>query len=203
MKLTKDKMRLILITLVSVIIMGLALSVLNLIDWGNDPFTYMNVNIAKKLSISLGNWQVILNIIMFIPVIIWGRKQIGIGTVFNMVLVGYSVDFFSWIWNVTGFDNIFDSMLVKGIMMIPAIIIFVFSAATYMSTDLGTAPYDALPFIIAERIKKIPFKYVRFCWDLLTVIIGFVVSGRLAIVTVCMMLFLGQTVSFVKEKFFK
>lgn len=203
MKLTKDKMKLILITFVSVIIMGLALSVLNLINWGNDPFTYMNVSIAKKLSVSLGNWQVALNIIMFIPVVIWGRKQIGIGTIFNMVLVGYSVDFFTWVWNVTGVDNLFDSMIIKGVMMVPAIIIFVFSAATYMSTDLGTAPYDALPFIISEKIKKVPFKNVRFCWDLITVIIGFIVSGRLAIVTVCMMLFLGQTVAFVKEKFFK
>ncbi len=203
LRITKETFKLVLITLVSVIVMGFALSVLNLVDWGNDPFTYMNISIADRLNISLGNWQVILNIIMFIPVIIWGRNQIGIGTIFNMVLVGYSVDFFSWVWVQTGFDAFVDGMLIKLLVMIPAIIVFVFSAATYMSTDLGTAPYDALPFMIAGKIKKIPFKYVRFCWDLMTVIIGLVVSGRLGIVTVAMMLFLGQTVAFVRAKFFK
>ncbi len=203
MKLTKEVVKLAVITLISVIVMGLALSVLNLVNLGNDPFTYMNIKIAEKFDISLGNWQVVLNIIMFIPVIIWGRKQIGIGTIFNMVLVGYSVDFFSWIWNISGFDTIFDSMVVRILIMIPAIIVFVFSAAVYMSTDLGTAPYDAIPFMIAKRFAKIPFKYVRFCWDLVTVIIGFVVSGQLGIVTVAMMLFMGQAVSFVKNKIIK
>ncbi len=203
LRITKETIKLVLITLVSVIVMGLALSVLNLVDWGNDPFTYMNISIAERVGISLGNWQVILNIIMFIPVIIWGRKQIGIGTIFNMVLVGYSVDFFSWVWTQTGFDIFVEGVVVKILVMIPAIVLFVFSAATYMSTDLGTAPYDALPFMIAGWIKKVPFKYVRFCWDLMTVIIGLIVSGRLGIVTVCMMLFLGQTVAFVREKFFK
>lgn len=203
LRITEETIKLVLITLISVIVMGLALSVLNLVDWGNDPFTYMNISIAYRLGISLGNWQVILNIIMFIPVIIWGRKQIGIGTIFNMVLVGYSVDFFSWVWTQTGFDAVVDGMVIKILVMIPAIVVFVFSAATYMSTDLGTAPYDALPFMIAGWIKRVPFKYVRFCWDLMTVIIGLIVSGRLGIVTVAMMLFLGQTVAFVREKFFK
>lgn len=191
------------ITLISVILMGISLSVLNIIDYGMDSFTYMNVSIAHKFGWSLGNWQIILNVLMFIPVIIWGRKQIGIGTVFNMVLVGYTVDFCMWMWNMTGIDKLLDNIVIKIIVMLFALVIFIFSAATYMSTDLGTAPFDALPIMFSEKFSNIPFKLVRTVWDLCAVLIGFIFSGKVGIVTILMVLFLGQTVEFIRGKMFK
>ena len=53
--------------------------------------------------------------------------------------------------------------------------------------------------MISEKIKKVPFKVIRFIWDAATVAIGFVFSGRVGIVTILMMLFLGQTVAFVRS----
>lgn len=191
------------ITLISVILMGVSLSFLNIIDYGMDSFTYMNVSIAHKFGLSLGNWQMVINVLMFIPVIIWGRKQIGIGTVFNMVLVGYTVDFCMWIWNITGIDRLFNNIAIKIIVMLFALVVFIFSAATYMSTDLGTAPFDALPIMFSEKFSNIPFKLVRTVWDLCAVLTGFIFSGKVGIVTILMVLFLGQTVEFVRGKMFK
>lgn len=88
----------VLLTLVSVLCMGVMLSIINIIDWGMDSFSYMNISIANKIGWSMGNWQMLLNIIMFIPVVLWGRKYLGIGTILNMVLVGYTLDFCTWIW---------------------------------------------------------------------------------------------------------
>ncbi len=190
----------IIITLVSVVFMGISVSVLNLIDWGMDPFTYMNVSISNKFGWSLGNWQLLLNVLMFIPVIIWGRKQIGIGTVFNMVLVGYIVDLCMWLWGNLSIITYLENIVIKVIVMLIALIIFIYSAATYMATDLGTAPFDALPIIVSDRVKKVPFKVIRFTWDLSATVIGFVFSGRVGIVTVLMVLFLGRTVEAVREK---
>ncbi len=191
------------ITFIAVIFMGITLSVLNLINYGMDSFTYMNVSISGRIGWSLGNWQILINVIMFIPVIIWGRKQIGIGTVFNMVLVGYTVDFCMWIWGKTGFANLLSDQFVKIVFMLVALVIFILAAATYMSTDLGTAPFDALPIIISENLPKVSFKIIRFLWDLSAIIIGFTVSGKVGIVTILMMIFLGPTVGFVRGRMFK
>lgn len=199
---TKTKLKLTVLTFFSVIVMGFALSLLNIVDLGTDPFSFMNWSISDALGIGFGNWQVILNVIMFIPVIIFGRKQIGIGTLFNMVLVGYSVEFFSWIWQVVSFDTLISSMTMRLVLMVPSLVIFVASAAIYMSADLGTAPYDALPLIISEKLPKIPFRLVRFVWDSAAVVIGALVSGSVGIVTILMAIFMGQTVAFVKNKFF-
>ena len=191
------------ITLISVIFMGISLSVLNIIDWGMDPFTYMNVSISGKIGWTLGNWQILLNVLMFIPVIIWGRKHIGIGTVFNMVLVGYTVDFCMWIWGKVGLAKYLENTVVYIIAMIIMVAVFIVSAATYMAADLGTAPYDALSMMISEKLPKVSFTVVRLLWDVITVVIGFIFSGKLGVVTVLMVLFLGKTVEIVREKLFK
>ena len=85
--------------ILAVIVMGFALSWLGLGNFGTDPFTSMNLAISGRLGMSLGNWQALLNCLLFIIVILWGREYIGFGTLANMFLVGYSIDFFSWVWS--------------------------------------------------------------------------------------------------------
>lgn len=187
------------LTLISVLFMGITLSVLKLLDLGMDSFTYMNVNIANKAGWALGNWQLCLNVVMFIPVILWGRKHLGIGTIFNMVLIGYTVDFCTWIWELINLESFLDGLVVRYIVMLPVLVVFIFAAAIYMSTDMGTAPFDALPMMISEKIPKVSFKVVRFIWDLTAVTIGFVLSGKVPIVTILLVIFLGNTIAFVRK----
>lgn len=189
----------VLLTLISVLFMGITLSVLKLLDLGMDSFTYMNVNIANKAGWALGNWQLCLNVVMFIPVILWGRKHLGIGTIFNMVLIGYTVDFCTWIWELIDLESFLDGQVVRYIVMLPVLVVFIFAAAIYMSTDMGTAPFDALPMMISEKIPKVSFKVVRFIWDLTAVAIGFVLSGKVPIVTILLVIFLGNTIAFVRK----
>ncbi len=190
------------ITLVAVLFMGVGLSVLNLVDLGTDPFTFMNVSVSSAIGWTLGNWLLFINVILFIPVILWGREQIGIGTVFNMVLVGYTVDLCAFVWDRIGYAALMENVFVRIASMIAALVLFIFSAATYMSTGLGTAPYDAQALILSRFMKKVPFKLIRSILDLIMLTVGAIVSGKLGIVTVLMMLFLGTTVEFVHKKWF-
>ena len=56
---------------------------------GLDPFTAMNTGISNKLGIGLGVYQLAVNLVIFIFILWLDRKQIGIGTILNMVLVGF------------------------------------------------------------------------------------------------------------------
>ena len=189
----------ILLTFVSIIFLGIALSVLTIMDYGMDPFTYMNVNIANRLGWSLGNWQLVFNIFLFIPVILWGKKQIGIGTIFNMVMVGYTVDFCCWIWNLIGLGAHLSRPVIGIPVMLAMVFLFIFSAATYMSTGLGASPVDAPPLILWQRFPKIPFRVIRFAWDATAVVIGYLLCGEMGIVTILMLLFLGTAVEMVSK----
>jgi uncharacterized membrane protein YczE len=185
------------IVVLAVIAMGFSLSWLVLVDMGTDPCTSMNLAISARLGMSLGNWQALLNCILFIFVIFLGRENIGFGTLANMFLVGYSLDFFTWIWEKCGIPQYFTSMAVRVAVLFPALILFVFVASLYMDVQLGTSPYDAMSFIIAKYLPKVPFRIVRIAYDLLVIVIAWAFGAKIGIVTILMGFTLGPVITFV------
>lgn len=188
------------VVILAVIIMGFALSWLVRVDLGIDPYTSMNLAISDKLDISLGNWQALLNTVMFLAVIAFGREYIGFGTLANMFLVGYALDFFSWLWDMLLPADAFDSMLVRILVLIPALAVFVLSAAVYMDVELGTAPYDAIPIMISKRLKKVPFSIVRMTFDTSVIILGLCFGAKIGIVTILMAFTLGPVIAWMGER---
>ena len=172
-----DKARLV-IVVCAVIMMGLALSFLNRTNLGTDPCTMFNLGMSRLLGISLGTWQALFNSFLFIFVFIFARNQIGWGTLANMFLVGYSFDFFTWLNNKWIAQDAFDSMAVRILVMIPALFVFIMAASAYMGASLGTSPYDAISYILADKIKKVPFRVIRIIYDLVVCIAGWAESSR-------------------------
>lgn len=190
--------RLVLVVIV-VIVMGLCLSFLEPCGFGTDPCTCMNLGISRKIGMTLGNWQALLNCILFLVVIVFDRGQLGWGTVANMFLVGYSFDFFTWLNAKWMPEGAFDFMPARILIVIPALFVFVLAASAYMASDLGTSPYDAVPFIIASKCKKIPFRIVRMIWDISVCIIGFLFGSTVGVVTLIMAFVLGPVIAWMKE----
>ena len=91
--------------------------------------------------------------------------------------------------------------------MVPGLIIFVIMAAVYMQSGHGTAPYDAVSFLISDKIKKYTgkdtFRVVRIIYDLVAPCIGYAAGGEVGIMTVCMVIMMGPTVDYVGRVFEK
>ena len=183
----------------AVIVMGFSLSLLLLVDLGTDPCTLMNVAVAKQIGISLGNWQALLNTILLVIVVIFGGRNLGFGTLANMFLVGYAIDFFSWMWSRILPEGAFSSWGVRIGVLIPALVIFTLAAAVYMDMDMGTAPYDAIPFIVSKYLPKVPFRVVRMAFDFTVMVIGMIFGGKIGIVTFLMALTLGPVIAWVGD----
>lgn len=186
--------------ILAVIVMGFCLSWLVLVDMGTDPCTSFNLAVAAKLGMSLGNWQALLNIFLFLFVIFFDKESIGFGTLANMFLVGYSLDFFSWIWSMVLPAGLFDSMAVRILVLIPALAVFIAAAAVYMDVKLGTSPYDAIPFIISGWCHKVSFRVIRICFDVCVIILALCFDGKVGIVTIVMGFTLGPVIAFVGKK---
>lgn len=205
----KKNRRRILLVILAVIGMGLSLSFLIRTDLGGDPYTCMNLAIADRIKLSFGHWQALINVVLLVIVFLCDRSLIGIGTVANMFLVGYCVDFFTWVENIFLPESI-TSPLVRGLTAIPALILFVISAALYMCCELGVAPYDAAAFLLHKgitkhpKLQKVPFRAVRIPYDFLACGICLLFGGSIGVVTVFISLFLGPVVDktgdFLKKK---
>ena len=189
---------------VAVVFMGFGVSWLSFIGWGTDPCSVMNFAISEKIGWSFGNWQAFLNVLLFLIVIWRDKKKIGFGTLFNMFVVGYACDFMTWLRNRLWPDLTLDLIWVKILVMLVVLAIFVFAAAVYMSVELGTAPYDALPYIISDLLPKVNFRWVRIAWDVTMTIIGICIggifSGKFGVVTAIMAFALGPVIGLVGEK---
>ena len=186
--------------MIGVCCMGFGLYWLDHIKFGTDSWTTFNLALSAITGVSYGNTILVTNIVLFVFVLIFGRREIGIGTVANMVLVGYAKDFFEWVFSHFIPDEFFAPFINRCLVLVPALAWFVIFAAVYMAVDLGTSPYDAVPNILSARIKKIPFMYIRIAYDALWAVIGFFLGGTVGAVTVLIALFLGPCITWVKKK---
>ena len=194
----------ILLMLVGVILMGVGVQFLNRTNLGPDPFSAMNYGFSAMLGISFGTTQLIFNAILFILVLFMDRKLFGLGTIGNMVIVGYSADFTGWVVDKLGLLPATGDMTlgIKLAIMVPTLILFLFAAALYMNCGLGTSPYDALPVLLHRGVEKatkkqIPYRFIRMLYDGTATIVAFAVGGTVGVVTVLMVFTLGPCVDVV------
>lgn len=182
------------------IAMGFCLTWILRINLGSDPCTSMNAGISSHLPISFGTWSLLLNIVLFLIVLACDRSLFGAGTIANMVLCGYSVDFFGWLVDARIPETFFQSWPARIGICIPALALFILAAAVYMSLDVGVAPYDAIPMILAQRQHKLSFRAVRTLWDLLALAIGIATGAAFGIVTLIMAFTLGSVITWVSRQ---
>ena len=187
--------------------MGFFLSFLMLCGLGTDPCSFMNKAISLRIGMLFGTWQLIINAVMLIIVVFWDRSSLGFGTVFNMVLVGYYVDFFDWLWGKIIPAHYFTDPLSRWLIFIGALLCFIVSAAVYINSDMGVAPYDALPKIITEKVAarfpKCPKMLIRMAWDFSAVAVGTLAGGKPVIGIILMAVFLGPVISLIGRLFFR
>ena len=75
---------------VGVLFMGFAVAALVQADLGTDPFTTACLAFAARMGWLLGSAELLVNAVMFCLVLWQDPHRIGLGTLANMVLVGYT-----------------------------------------------------------------------------------------------------------------
>lgn len=165
------------LSLISIVIMGLGISLFSVSGFGVDPFTSMNMNVASTIGIGFGTYQLIVNFVILLYVIIVAhRGLVGVGTVFNMVGCGYVCEFF---------QNIFEPMVkehytlaLRVPLLAAGIITLCFACSLFFTVNVGVGPYDAIGFMLSRGIR-LEYKWVRVITDVTVVLVGLVVSGGL------------------------
>lgn len=190
------------VMLIGVILMGMGIAFFEKVQVGTDPCTVLNLSVAQNVLHwpDLGLWQLIWNCVLLAIVLLREFRFIGVGSLANMVLVGFSREFFKPIVELLLPGDV-HSLLVRGGVFIPTMLIFLFSVAFYMVADMGTAPYDAIPQIIAARQKKVPAAVVRILFDGTAATLGVLLGGQIGIFTVAAALFLGPVIAAIAAKF--
>ena len=160
----------------SIIIMGFGIALFSVSGFGVDPFTSMNMNVSSAIGIGYGTYQMAVNLAILIFVIaVAHRGLVGIGTVANMIGVGYTCEFFMGIMN-RGFAGHLSSLPFRLALLVAGIVVLCFASSLFFTANVGVGPYDALGFMFSNA-AKVPFKWARVITDVLVVLIGAAANG--------------------------
>jgi len=183
-------------TIFGVLIAGFSVGMFNFSAFGMDPFQVFAHGVWAYLPLGYGTFYLLLNLIMLIFIFFIDRRKIGLGTVINIFLLGYVVQFSSWLFQ-TWIPN--PSLILKIIFLCIGIIIICFGSSLYFISDLGVSTYDAVALILSEK-KVARFQYCRISSDLICTIIGYLLGATVGIGTVITAFFMGPIISFFNRK---
>jgi uncharacterized membrane protein YczE len=185
---------------VGILILGFSISLLRYSALGTDPYTTMNLGISETLNMSFGSYQLIVNSLLFILMLTYQRNKVGIGTVVNMVMVGFIADFFFPLVNQALPVN--DDITFRLLVTIIAVFLACIGISMYMESELGIAPYDALTNIVIDGVKKVkvPFFAARMIIDIIAVTIGFTFGAIVGIATILLAFLTGPIVHIIRGK---
>lgn len=192
--------------LTGILFISLCVGCYRLSNFGVDAFTCMNLGISGFLYMSFGTWQLIMNAAILAVVFFTVRKNIGAGTIINMVCVGYGADFICWI--VEDMLKVEAGLPLRILFLAAGCLFAGLGVAFYIVADMGIAPYDSVAFIIQKALKgKMQFQYARVCSDVGVVAIGVLfclASGGdlwkiVGVGTVCNACFNGPLIQFFRE----
>lgn len=182
------------------VIIGLAINLLRISLFGNDPFSCMQLGFSKVFNVSYGTCVIIFNLIAIVPIFIIDRSYIQFGTLVNMFLLGPIVDAWYAVMISVYPDLGYISFAARVACLIIGVILCCYGGSMYMMTNLGMGPYDAIGWII-EKItnKKVPFKYARMGIDGTATVAGFILGSIVGAGTLIMALGTGPLITFFNE----
>ncbi len=190
--------------LVGVIAMGVCVAFLDLTDLGTDPYSALNLGLSRITPISFGTWELLVNGLLLIIVLFFDKSKLGLGTVGNMVVIGYTKDFVSFILEKYFSLTVITDLKWRIIVMLIAVFFFIVAVALYVNAGLGSSAYDALPYVIHSKLNKVMKKGVRFSvvrilFDLFFTLVAYLIKGEAGIITVIMVFTLGPMIELMSK----
>ena len=191
-----EKKRRILMTVIGLLTAGFSVGIFNFSMFGMDPFQVLAHGIWERFNIGFGTLWAIISLIMLVAIFFLDKTKIGFGTLINIFLLGYVVQFSSWLFMTL----IPDPSIAIRISVLPvAVVIICFGSALYFTGDLGVSTYDAIALIMAEK-KIAKFQYCRVGTDLVCTAFGFLLGATVGVGTLITAVFMGPIIAYFIKK---
>lgn len=187
-----EKARRILMTISGVLIAGFSVGMFNFSAFGMDPFQVLAHGIWKHLPIGFGTFYLLLNLVMLIFIFLIDKHKIGLGTLINIFLLGYVVEFSSLLFQTLIPEP---SIVLKAVFLLVGLLILCFASSLYYVADMGVSTYDAVALLLSEK-KVAKFQYCRIGTDLICTAVGYFLGATVGVGTLVTAFFMGPVIAF-------
>ena len=164
-------------TVFGVVLNGASVGFFRLAAFGVDPFQSLMSGLDFAVPLRFGTLYVVANIFLLMFGLFADRHYIGLGTMINLFLLGYIVEF-SHSFLIRSFPA--PSLGFRIVSFLIGVGVMCFSSAFYFTADMGVSTYDAVALILANKWHVGRFKFIRIITDFVCVAAGcglYLISG--------------------------
>ena len=177
----------IILAILGIILVGTGVAFNAAATLGNDPVGIVYDGIRSALNLSSEQLVVII--------FFWERHYVNIGTFIYIIPYGFVVDLGGRLYH----------MLFK-VQTLPVQIagaaigcfLLYMGVAMYITADVGLDPFTGFVMTIRDKVNK-QFRVVKVCFDICCIVLGFVLGGKLGIITILTALAAGPVIQFLAE----
>jgi uncharacterized membrane protein YczE len=155
---------------------------------GNSPWSVLAAGVAKHTPLNLGTATIAVSLVVLLAWIPIGEKP-GLGTVANVLVIGVAVDVMGSVLPEPS------AMAARVGLALAGIVTIALGGALYLSTRLGPGPRDGWMTGLAHRTGW-PIARVRISIELVVLIVGALLGGRLGFSTFAFGLLIGHALAF-------
>jgi len=170
-----------LVVLLGTLVCGLGIQLELFSGAGVDPLTMFEEGLGITTHIATGTIALMVNCVMLLLALVLNRKNIWVGTVITVLLLGPSINLFAGIMAEMGMVPP-AGWLGKLAMNIVGVFLCGAGIAIYMLPDYGVGAMEAVMIFLAEKLH-LPYGPVRIGMDCTWGIIGFFLGGTLGVGT--------------------
>ena len=199
MRWNKDKAAKMLLGIAGIIFIGIGVSFNASAALGNDPIgiVYDGIRNAANLSPEqLGMTSNIVNIVLIIIVFLAEKHYVSIGTLVHLLFYGNAVSVGGKIYQIifgTG------TLLTQMIGAVVGCTFMYLGVAMFITADMGLDPFTGLVMVLRDKTKK-EFQVVKISFDVGCIAIGFLLGGKLGVITVITAVTAGPVIQFLSGK---
>jgi uncharacterized membrane protein YczE len=152
---------------------------------GYGPWEVFHVGLGKALGISIGNASIIVGFVIVLITLLM-KEKLGIGTVLNMVLIGWFIDI------ILKFNLIplVENKILGVLVLVLGLYVISLGSFFYIGSGFGAGPRDGLMVALTRRLK-LPIGVIRGGIELTATIIGWLLGGMAGIGTIISGLAIG------------
>ncbi len=150
---------------------------------GTNAWNTLALGISGTTSLSFGTVTLLISVLIIVIDIIF-KGRIGFGTLMNALLISWFSDLLLGIFDFLPYAQ---NQFIGAALTIIGQTIISFSTILYMWPGLGCGPRDTLMVIIGKRFPKAPIGFIKFCMELVVLLIGILLGAPFGLGTVLIM----------------
>lgn len=195
----KEKMIRILIAFIGVVMIGIGVSFNAQAALGNDPIGIVYDGIRTTMHFSsdqLGTASNIVNLVLIVIVFWMDRRYVDIGTLVYIIPYGVIVNVGAKLYHALFHVQQLPTQILAAV--IGCTLLYV-GVGIYIAADIGVDPFSGLVLALTDKVKK-EYQTVKVTFDLICILVGFVLGGKLGAITIITALTAGPCIQFVSRK---